>query len=903
MTRTDLVWLEEVGRTHTPLVGGKAANLGAMLAHGFPVPPGYVITAPACKRFFDALDLAEDVGKLGGASPADAEAAREAIAARIHAGAIPAALEDAIASFYATLRERCGEGLVCAVRSSATAEDLGAASFAGQHGTYYYVDEERLIPRIRSCWASLWSREAVSYRAANGIDHASTYMAVIVQQMIPSEVSGVTFTLNPVSGARDEVVVESSWGMGAGIVDGRVTPDRYVLRRDGLALKEQRIAQKRLRVSTTLRKDAVGRVVQVPAEQRQAATLTRDQVVAIARWAVRAEERFGVPQDVEWAVAGGKVHILQARPVTVSGRREFCRNEGGRKLVLFKPLAENFTDPLTPLTASLFLQRPLDRVFALVGGRVYLDVEAVRSIVPLRLTDEELARLLYLSDEGVAPRLRPALSRLPAAALFALALAAITANLYTRTERLPPDFMDLFRRAAEAADADESLGVLDTWRTLLLGASLPAMLLAPAGRHVMAVNGSAIRYFVWLAALGGVLRRWVPDLPRDAVALLTSGGEGVLSAEAGRGICALAREARDNETVRRLLLDSRPEDALPLLRLSSEASLFVARLDAFLATFGHRALKEFELRSPRWEEEPAPVLAMVRNYLLAEGDPAEHERRVSGRRAQMEHLVEKRLERRPLEKALGLRRKLVRYLAGRVRYFATMRENSRFYWIMAVNITRKKILRLEARLIAEGRLRCREDIFYLECSEVERLARGELGWADVEERIAERRREQVRLSKVTPPRTIGIAAAPAPGGAGTCEAGGAAPTGAPASAGAADESALLRGQTASPGRAEGVARVILDPAVDAELRPGEILVAPYTDPAWTPLFLTAAAAVVEVGSFLSHAGTVAREYGLPCVVDVPECTARIASGDRLLVDGDAGLVRVLARVEDPCSSS
>ncbi|MEK7667478.1 MAG: PEP/pyruvate-binding domain-containing protein [Gemmatimonadota bacterium] len=878
MPDRDVRWLEEVGRADTALVGGKAANLGAMLAHGFPVPPGFVVTAPACQRCFDALALSGDIAKLSSAAAADVESGREAIAAKIRATAIPAALEDAIVAAHATLRARCGEGLVCAVRSSATAEDLGAASFAGQHGTYYYVDAAQLIPMIRSCWASLWSHEAVSYRAANGIEHATTYMAVLVQQMIPAEVSGVTFTVNPVTGARDEVVVESSWGMGAGIVDGRVTPDRYVLRRDGLVLKELRIAQKRLRVSTTLRKDAVARVVQVSVAQRQAATLTTDLVVTIARWALRAEERFGSPQDVEWAVAEDRVHVLQSRPVTVSGRKEFCRNAAGRSYVLFKALIENFTDPLTPLTANLFLQGPLARCFALIGGRVYLDVGLVRSIVPLRLTEGELAQLLYLTDEGVAPALKLSLARLPAAALVGLALAAICTNLYTRTAYLPPGFLDGFRRAAEGADADAELGVKDTWRGLLLGPSLRAMLLAPAGRHVMAVNGSAVRYFIWMAVLKKVLRRYLPDLPRDALGLLTSGSEGVLSAEAGRRIWVLAQEARRSETVRQLLLANPPERALPLLRGSPDATAFVAQLDAFLATFGHRALKEFELRSPRWEEEPAPVLGMVRNYLLAESDPAEHERRVAQRRADLERRIHDQLGRRPLERVLGLRRRLVRYLAARVKYFATMRENSRFYWIMAAHITRKKILRLETRLIAEGRLKCRDDIFYLECAEIEQLERGSLGWQDVEERIAERRREYVRLSKITPPRTIGIAAAAAPAAAEPD----------------AVDGVVLRGQTASSGRCEGVARVILDPTVDVELRPGEVLVAPYTDPAWTPLFLTAGAAVVEVGSFLSHAGTVAREYGLPCVVDVPDCTTRIRTGDRLLVDGDDGTVRVLA---------
>jgi pyruvate,water dikinase len=842
------------------------------------VPPGFVVTAPACKAFFDTLGLAAELERLGGSSAAESEAAREAIASRVHEAPIPPDLADAITVAHEALRARCEEDLVCAVRSSATAEDSGGASFAGQHGTYYYVDAETLLPMVRNCWASLWSREAVSYRVTNGIDHGTTYMAVVVQQMIPSEVSGVTFTINPVSGARDEVVVESSWGMGAGIVDGRVTPDRYVLRRHDLTIRERRIAHKRVRVSTTLRPDAVGRVVQVPLDQRQVETLSDDLVVAIARWAVQAEEHFGAPQDVEWAVAAERVHLLQSRPVTISGRKEFCRNADGGTYVVFKPLVENFTDPLTPLTANLFLQGPVGTLFKLIGGRVYLDVALVRRIVPLRLSDADLARFLYLSDEGGAPPLRLALSRIPAASLFGLSFAAFCANLYTRTAHLPADFLDGFRRAAEAADADDSLGVRDTWRVLLLGPSFGALLSAPAGRHVMAVNGSAARYFLWMALLRAALRRWLPDLPRDALGLLASGSEGVLSAEAGRRIWMLAQEARRSEPVRALLLAHPPEAALPLLRATPEAAPFVAHLDGFLATFGHRALKEFELRSPRWEEEPAPVLGMVRNYLLVESDPAEHEHRVEQRRAELERRIAEGLAQRPLERALGVRGRLVHHLTERVKYYVTMRENSRFYWIMAAHVTRKKILRLEARLMAQGRLKCRDDIFYLECAELEQLEHGALGWTDVEERIAERRREHVRLSKVTPPRTIGLTLPPRP---------------AVADADAGDAT-VLRGQTASPGRCEGTARVILDPSVDVELRPGEILIAPYTDPAWTPLFLTAGAAVVEVGSFLSHAGTVAREYGLPCVVDVDGCTTRLRTGDRLLVDGDAGTVRVLA---------
>ncbi len=878
MVNTDVVWLDDVRRTDVALAGGKGANLGELIANGFPVPPGFVVTAPACERFFSSVHLSEAVAGLSDSSPSTVAACRAAITETIRTADISAELEAAIMTAHGTLRERCGSAVVCAVRSSATAEDLGEASFAGQHGTYYYVDEDRLLPMIRNCWASLWSEAAVSYRATHGIDHSSAYMAVVVQEMIPSDISGVTFTVNPVTGASDEIITESSWGMGAAIVDGRVTPDRYVLRREGLTLKEKQIARKRFRVSTTMHKESDGRVKQVRFSKQHAQTLSTELAITIAGWAVRAEQHFGVPQDVEWAIADGEVYVLQSRPVTVAGRQAFCKNEGGGKYVLLKPLVENFTDPLTPLTANVWLQGPVAAAAALIGGRVYLDVNKLRNIIPLKVNDEQLAQLLYLSFEGVPPKLHISLLRLPVAAMFGIALSLMYANAYVRSAKLPTDFMDGYRHLAESVNRDPRFGARETFRELLLGTSLLGTLFKPLGNQVLLMNTSAARYMMWFGVLRKVLRRYLPDLPPDALGLLTSGSEGVLSAETGRRISLLAVEARQNETVRRLLTEHPPEQVLPLLRSAPEAARFVTELDTFLAVFGHRAMKEFEFKTPRWEEDPAPVLGMIRNYLLVETDPTERERKVAQRRAEVLREIEDGLKDLPFEGALHLRTRLIRYLADRVKYFATLRENSRFYWAMGAYIIRKKVLRLEERLIDEGRLRCKDDIFYLDWNEVENLRDGHIAWLDVQDRITERRREHVRLTKVTPPRMIGIERTVPSANADPDE----------------TDGTVLRGQSASPGQCEGIARVILDPAADAELKPGEILVAPYTDPAWTPLFLTAGAAVVEVGSFLSHAGTVAREYGLPCVVDVSNCTSRIATGDRLLVDGTAGVVRVLS---------
>jgi len=864
--------LEQVGAGQAARVGGKAANLGEMLAQGFPVPAGFVITADACADAVARLGFGDELRRLRDAPPGEREQRCEAVRRRVAAAEMDPALVAEIRAAHERLLASRGEGALCAVRSSALAEDLGGASFAGQHGTYYYVEAATLLTRVRQCWASLWGAPAVSYRAAHGIDEAAVAMAVIVQEMIPSEVSGVAFTVNPVTGARDELVIESSWGMGAALVDGRVTPDRWVLARDGLAVREQRIAEKRFMVASRVPAGREARIEEIPHADWRRETLTPERRREIAQWSLRAEAHFGAPQDVEWAVSGERVHVLQSRPITVTGREDVGRGIEGR-WVLFKPVVENFTDPLTPLTQDVFMSiRPPG--FRSIRGWIYQDVDAVRRVLPFHLSAEETAELMYSFTSGAARPLRVAPARLPVAALALLVVWLVLAVTLARTRRLPDDALDGFRALCREVEDDPARGLRASLERLFLYPRI----VDPIARLVLLVNASAIRFLPWIAVLRALIRRWAPGLRADTEALLTAGSEGVLSAEMGRALWRLAQEAQVRPRVREILLATRPQHALGELLREPEARPFLDGLYAFLAVNGHRALKEFELRSVRWEEDPAPVLGMIRNYLLLEGGPQMPEARASEARTQAFAEVRAALAPLFLERALRWRERLIARAAERVRYFLKLRENSRFYHIMTFAVLRRKALEIEAGLVKQGRLKCPDDIFFLYIDEIDALAAGRLGWTDVEDRLRARRIEHVRLSKMGPPKTIGFAAAE--------------------EASAADDAATtLSGQSASPGRYEGVARVILDPSADVELRPGEVLVAPYTDPAWTPLFLTAGAAVVEVGSYLSHAGTVAREFGMPCVVDVNGATRLIRTGQRVAVDGDRGRVRLLAAAE------
>ena len=868
----EILQLNEVRRGDVAIAGGKGANLGELVGKGFPVPPGFVVSAQACETFFKAINLEKEFNALDDAASDDLKKHCRAIKDIIEKAEIPLDLSEAILAAYAELVKSRGSEIVCAVRSSATAEDLGDASFAGQHATYYYVKEDRLLKMIKHCWASLWNPEAVSYRSTQGIDHASVFMAVVVQEMIQSEVSGVTFTANPVTGSQDEIVTESSWGMGAAIVDGRVTPDHYISEREGLKLREKRIAEKRFMVPPRLEEGSKVRLLEVPHGMRQKETLSPDLVRTIAQWAVKAEDHFGSPQDVEWAITDGQFYMLQSRPITAMGREEIGRDIEG-EYVIFKPLVENFTDPVTPLTGDCFKVLFAPPLMRLIKGWLYVSIKHFRAILPFKVSGDELAAILY-EFGSKPPSMRLSLLKLPFFLCLMFFSYLFFGVFFARTRGLPGDFMDGFRKLAQKVDEDPAFGPLQAAKRFFFWSKF----FDPVGKQVMTVNLSSIRYMFGMGLLQKLVRRWVPDLRDDAESLLCSGSEGVLSAEMGRGIWKLAKEARRCKPVREILEKYKPEKVLAELMAEPEAKGFLDQLNSFLAKNGHRGLKELELQSARWEENPAPVLGMVRNYMLVETDPTEHEKRVDQSRAELEAEIRKKLEKYPFERSLSLRWRLIRYVANLTKYFAKMRENSRFYHIMGFYIIRKKILRIEAELMRQGKLKCKGDIFFLHLPEVTRLQAGEIGWLDVEDRIRDRRMEHIRLSKMVPPKTFGVKIQKKPRD----------------KALVVEDDNAFQGQPASPGNCEGLARVILDPSIDIELKPGEILVAPYTDPAWTPLFLTAGAAVVEIGSYLSHAGTVAREFGMPCVVDLPDCTKRIHTGVRVRVDGDRGVVRLIS---------
>ncbi|MEI6208176.1 MAG: PEP/pyruvate-binding domain-containing protein [Desulfuromonadales bacterium] len=612
-----ILFLEDIQPQDQGIVGGKAANLGELIQHGFPVPSGFVVTINAYQTQIRTICEEQNLADLNELAPEDRRARCQATRSGMSALSISSEISEAILTGYDRLASKYNHPVLCAVRSSATAEDSAEASFAGQHGTYYYATRDDLLLLIRHCWASLWNDEAVAYRINHGIPHLQVQMAVVVQEMIPSEVAGITFTANPVSGATNEIIIESSWGMGAAIVDGRVTPDRYVLDHSTLAITGQKTADKQFMISPRLIAGQRERLQSVPPGRRLQPTLSDDQAQQIAQLSRKAEKYFCAPQDVEWALVSGTFYLLQSRPITVMGRPDLSLGIRGR-YVLFKPIFENFTEPLTPLTSDLLNMAAVGDM-RIIKGWVYINISFVKRMLPLKLSDAEFVQLLFLGGDELLSRAKIDWPRIPLTMGFLLAFYLVCGTVCTRTDDLPVDFMDTVRDQCRRVEADCSYDPIETFKRLWL---MPKWS-DPIGRMVLFVNLSAGRYLLLVPLLRLLLQRWMPGLTDDLVSSVCAGTEGVLSAEMGRDSWRLAQMARENPAVMDIMSRYNQDEALARLEIEPEATIFRKNLNEFLSIYGHRGLKELELRSPRWEEQPAPVIGMIQNHIRAGVDLVE----------------------------------------------------------------------------------------------------------------------------------------------------------------------------------------------------------------------------------------------------------------------------------------
>ena len=856
------------------LVGGKGRSLARLAAAGLPVPAGFLVSTTAYKDFVESnglqrpiLDIAADVAPHDAVS---AERASTAIHALFEAATLPTETAASLTQAYGSLRK---DPPAVAVRSSATAEDLPTLSFAGQQDTYLHVrGEAALLDAIRRCWASLWTARAIGYRTQMGVDQRAAAMGVVVQIMVPADVSGILFTANPSTGERSEMVVNASFGLGEAIVSGHVTPDTYVVDRTSGESKETVIGAKEEMVVSASDQGTTTRPV--PKAQRRESSLSAAVLGELIALSVSVEGLFdGVPQDIEWAVADRTFWLLQSRPITnlpSPPLRDVSWDPPveGMKLVR-RQVVEHMPDPLSPLFAELYLQDHLDKsivnlmdemespfdidlfierpLFATVNGYAYLRAD-------YRLS----WRLIWLVPQilywyvGFLRRFLP------------------TVIPRWRDERMPA-----------------YLATVERWK----GCDIPSMSEQELLSGVRALSlADAIYWFDVSVVVGaakvtdGLLNIFLTS--RAVGGDLTSGmflrGFPSTALQAQADLEAIATRIHEAEPLRDLVIATPVGDLLAVLTQSPQpdARAVVEELHRYLERYGHQ-IYTLDFAQPTQGDDPLPILLNLKMLVGADGYDT---------RARQAAMVEERETRvaTTLESLGPLRRWVFRKLLGWAQRYGPHREEALFYVGAGWPTLRRLALELGRRLVEVGTLPTPDDVFYLESRElVDASTERAEGRACPElAQHAERRRElREARKKLHPPVMVPVKS--------RFKFGPFDMSGFESQKRNAVDANTLNGFAVSPGKVTGEATVIRSPADFAEMKPGTILVSPTTTPAWTPLFVQAAGLVTDIGGVLSHGSIVAREYGIPAVLGTGNITQRITTGQQITVDGDTGTVTIL----------
>ena len=834
---SDLLPFDAIAAADAGRVGGKGFSLGRMAAAGLPVPPGFVVVAAAYRR-------------LHAAGPrSDPDFAR--------------ALLDAY--------HKLGGGPV-AVRSSATAEDGTEASFAGQQDTLLgVVGDEALLTALETCWSSLHTERAVAYRRRRNIPDDGLAMAVVVQALVPADVAGVLFTRDPQDPTGRSMAVEAAWGLGEVVVSGRVIPDRFRLDRDTGAVLEAHPGRKTVKVAATCEEP-------VAPELQHALCLGDAELARLAELGRRVEAFYGDPRDVEWALADGTFHLLQARPITAAtvAEREVVRTDviAGLK-ALADPrgtvwvrynLSEVLPEP-TPMTWAVVgrllaadggfgaMNRDLgadpdpslgaESAYDLVAGRPMANLSRLPRIQFARPPVEyPFAKLKADPRQALDPKpeLRPVRNglgdwlRLPATVwrLF---------KMTSTTRRLAETFAAEFPAKAEAFAAEARAALAQDWAKLDPPAVKAAFeewvtrTLVEFARH--SLKPTVLADVCWNMLSEQLTPALGAERARAAVGELAVGAKPPQGADLATGLTAFAAGNLDRA--------------------------------AFLERYGHRGRNEMELAQSRWSEDPDAVELL--KGMKARGQLSPGFEELAARIEALAPTPQVVWHRVAAEaKLTGPARDAAGRWADRLRTYLGLREAGKHYLMLGYAVIRRALVELDTRFKLQG------GVFYLLPAELDELLAG----ADLSARIAERkRRRRVELGLEVPPALfsddLDAVGRPAP-----------VPEGA----------TLLEGIALSAGTAEAPALVLTEPTAAS---PGEpyILVCPSTDPAWVPLFAEAAGLVMETGGVLSHGAIVAREFGLPAVAGLPDATRRLRTGQRLRVDGGRGTVAVVDPVPSP----
>lgn len=835
-------------------VGGKGASLARMAAAGFPVPPGFHVTTEAYRRFVTENALQEKILAAVAADDSasfEFEAASRQIGGLFANGVMPNDIATAIRQAYAELG---GSDLPVAVRSSATAEDLPDMSFAGQQESYLNMRGDAMVlDAVKRCWASLWTARAIGYRTRHGIAPQDVSLAAVVQKLVPGDAAGILFTANPVTGARDQVVINAAWGLGEAVVGGQVTPDTFVVDKNSGRIVQQQISEKTV---MTVRTPEGTREEPVAADRRTLASLTPEQAAELTRIGVQIDEFYDRPMDIEWVLHDGYVYIVQARPITTlrgdtPATEEWNDSLKGDFLWTNTNLGEAVPDVMTPCTWSflqIFLSEAMAQMYVNgyepvgnIGGRCYMNQS-----VPFTLAAKiSVGRKRYMDliedihgripDDLEMPQLplsrwRLLLDLLPAVVRFRRRVAANWRRL--------PEFIAVAPARSEALHA-----------------------------QIQAASSAADLINLWQVDLGPFFRECSRMLEAAA-----KGGGNALVAGLRRDLSKLVGDADANTLLSASGADSGNLASLgPVLGLTQ---LIRGEIDraAFARQYGHRSPHEFEVSTPRPAEDPDWIDRQLAGLRAAPADVGT----LLARQQEAYAAAWERLRQRHPGKAASIQRRLEQNVTT-----IRNREATRSEVIRVFRVLRALVLRAGA-LTGQG-----DALFFLSFDEILAVLGGDSAPLA---RVPARRATHAAYSALPPyPSLIRGRFDPFEWAADPQRRSDVFD----ATRSSIAASDAVTGFPGSAGVVEGVVRVIASPEEGDQLQAGEILVTTVTNIGWTPLFPRAAAVVTDVGAPLSHAAIVARELGIPAVVGCGNATMRLRTGDRVRVNGGQGMVEVL----------
>ena len=839
----------EIDEDDLPLVGGKGLNLGKLTRAGFSVPQGFCVTTDAYRFSVEHLS--------------------EQNASRVQDVVLAPELIETILKAREELRTD-----TVAVRSSATAEDLEEASFAGQQDTFLNVQSDELLDAIRGCWASLWSERAIAYRRTQSISDEGLAMAVVVQEMCDADVSGVLFTVSPYD--ENVSIIESNWGLGESVVSGAITPDSFQISRETGEVLEKAVATKQEMITKS-------GVSEVSSAQQNIPSLTDEQLKQLGQLGIQVETFYGKPMDIEWALAAGKFVLLQARPITTRAQHvqtdqkdEEIEKLRQAEIQILKTLADANCTVWSHHNLAEVLPAPLPMTWAIMKkfmsgtgglGKAYrglgfypskrvdrsgiLDLICGRIFVNLNRETELFFDGFPFAHDFVE------LKQNPQKAMYAQATPNIKHSTSSFWFKLPLHIVRMTKAELQLRKLRSDFDQVLTEQEF------------PKFREMVAAEQNLSYSELSDAELVEKFQEWCRKTLDDfaPTALTTT----LLAAFSLQRLEATLQKCIDETEAKNLA--SRLIGGLPgNLTVETNKKLWeVAKgqisLADFLIDYGHRAVDEFELAQPRWREDTAYLKQIIASFSQETSEPdgqTPENNQHFARQIELRDTAEKELTKVTENKA-GLRKRIESELDFTRRYMP-FRETAKFYLMLGYEQIRRALVELDNRYALNG------GIFYLVPDELEQLINGEK-FSDV---ITERKTQRELLLQIDMPDVIFSDSL-------DC-------IGAPLSSDAAD---TYVGMGVSAGTAKGQARVLLKPS---DIQPAErdyILVCPSTDPAWTPLFLHAAGLVMERGGLLSHGAVVAREYGVPAVANIPNATQNITDGQTLQIDGNQGKVSIV----------